>query len=747
MLISSAKESKEKDHPKYRCIFLKQHNEMKTVDGVFREVPSIAEGLLDRNNNNVGEYIKNCKTLVAVTMYNENYLEFHKTMVAINKNFERFIRNGADRRELAVVVIADGIVPFSKNLDEESLSYYEKLFKLNLIFDEFGIDNKLSLEEKIARLSKSKIEISSQDDEVSINNENFQPRNQNNNRPGESVNSLEPNNNILMENMHGSQINRDLRMSQSHQIRTCLSKNNVMAYKQRYHQIAHLFISKILFDSNCKSPLKVYFCIKQDNKKKLNSHLWFFGGFCKVINPKYCVLIDVGTEPKPKSMYLLYEALKNDLQVAGACGEIIPRSETESLFNILVYAQEVEYKLSHIVDKSFESLFGYISVLPGAFSIYRYKSLQPENPEGPLWGDYFKSILNPWLMNCYNSNIYLAEDRVLCLSLFAAEGYDNILKYIPKAEAFTDPPPNYGSLLSQRRRWINGSWFALLDSVKNAHKIMKSKHNCVRKAAFLFQTGYNVVSIFQSFILVALFYSALMLAIKGWVFKESSKTGLENMSIEYAVENILLFTYIILIVVTFLLCIGSRAQDVNMAYWMISVIYSIYMVLFIVILAAIMPTEYKNEKVYPFIGSISIGHIILLIMNDCFFKVCMGIVQLLLMTPTFVNIFTMYSICNIHDCSWGNRPETMNKEDRDRMEDFEKFRTKWVACWAITNLLVATSISSLSEIDSYKDAITVFFIGQSTVIILKLAGAIVFTVKWKFCRKRWNRVKKSNHND
>lgn len=702
MLIHSTKD------PKYKCIFLKQHNEMKTVDGVFREVPSIAEGLLDKHKNNIAGYIKNCKTLVAVTMYNEDYLEFHKTMVAINKNFERFIRNGADRKELAVVVIADGIVPFSKNLDQQSLSYYSKLFNLNLIFDHFEIDSKLSLQEKIARLSTKKIEISSQDDEVSINNTNFKPKNQNFNAPSHSVNSLLPIDNLLRGDLHGSQINRDLISSQSHQIKTCLSKNDMMAYKQRYHQIAHLFLSKVLFDTNCKSPLKVYFCIKQENKKKLNSHLWFFGGFCKVINPEYCVLIDVGTEPKPKSMYLLYEALKKDFQVAGACGEIIPRSESESLFNILVYAQEVEYKLSHIVDKAFESLFGYISVLPGAFSIYRYESLQPDNPHGPLWGEYFKSILNPWLMNCYNSNIYLAEDRVLCLSLFAAEGFDNILKYIPGAVAFTDPPPDYGSLLSQRRRWINGSWFALLDSVKNAHKVLKSKHNCVRKTAFFLQTGYNVLSIFQSFILVALFFSATMLAIKGWVFKGkkgSQYNTFEDITIEDVVENILLFTYTILIVVTFLLCIGSRAQDVNKAYWMISVIYSIYMVLFIAILGAIIPTEYDNPFVCIFIGSIGIGNLILLIMNDCFFKVCMGIVQLLLMTPTFINIFTIYSICNIHDCSWGNRPETMTKEERDRMEDFEKFRTKWVASWAVTNLLIAVSITNLSEIEDYKEAI------------------------------------------
>lgn len=55
------------------------------------------------------------------------------------------------------------------------------------------------------------------------------------------------------------------------------------------------------------------------------------------------------------------------------------------------------------------------------------------------------------------NNIDLAEDRILSLGLKAA-GYS--FAYMPDVFAVVDPMKTLYDLIGQRRRWINGSWFA-----------------------------------------------------------------------------------------------------------------------------------------------------------------------------------------------------------------------------------------------------------------------------------------------
>ena len=190
-------------------------------------------------------------------------------------------------------------------------------------------------------------------------------------------------------------------------------------------------------------PCQMIFCLKEKNQKKLNSHRWFFNAFGKALSPNVCILLDVGTKPGPTSLYHLWKAFDTDSNVAGACGEIIAGKGKGwlGLLNPLVASQNFEYKMSNILDKPLESVFGYITVLPGALSAYRYYALQNDTTgHGPL-SQYFKGeTLHGQEADVFTANMYLAEDRILCWELVAKRDERWVLKYVKSATGETDVP-------------------------------------------------------------------------------------------------------------------------------------------------------------------------------------------------------------------------------------------------------------------------------------------------------------------
>ena len=190
-------------------------------------------------------------------------------------------------------------------------------------------------------------------------------------------------------------------------------------------------------------PCQMIFCLKEKNQKKLNSHRWFFNAFGKALSPNVCILLDVGTKPGPTSLYHLWKAFDTDSTVAGACGEIkaMKGKGWLGLLNPLVASQNFEYKMSNILDKPLESVFGYITVLPGALSAYRYYALQNDaTGHGPL-SQYFKGeTLHGQDADVFTANMYLAEDRILCWELVAKRDERWVLKYVKSATGETDVP-------------------------------------------------------------------------------------------------------------------------------------------------------------------------------------------------------------------------------------------------------------------------------------------------------------------
>jgi chitin synthase len=122
-----------------------------------------------------------------------------------------------------------------------------------------------------------------------------------------------------------------------------------------------------------------------------------------------------------------------------------------------------------MTDKPLESSFGYVSVLPGAFSAYRFRAILGRPLEQYFHGDHsLADRLGPkgiYGMNIFTKNMFLAEDRILCFELVAKAGDRWTLTYVKPSKAETDVPESAVELIGQRRRWLNGSFAASVVSI------------------------------------------------------------------------------------------------------------------------------------------------------------------------------------------------------------------------------------------------------------------------------------------
>lgn len=265
-------------------------------------------------------------------------------------------------------------------------------------------------------------------------------------------------------------------------------------------------------DPNTLPPVQMLFCLKQKNSKKINSHRWLFNAFSRILNPEVVILIDAGTKPGRKSLLALWEAFYNDRNLGGACGEIhaMLGDGWRKLLNPLVAMQNFEYKISNILDKPLESSFGYVSVLPGAFSAYRYRAIMGRPLEQYFHGDHTlsrklgkKGIEG---MNIFKKNMFLAEDRILCFELVAKAGFKWHLSYVKASKGETDVPEGTAEYLSQRRRWLNGSFAAGLYAIMHFGRIYHSSHNIVRMAFLHLQMLYNSVTLIMTWFALGMFH-------------------------------------------------------------------------------------------------------------------------------------------------------------------------------------------------------------------------------------------------
>ncbi|KAI9051637.1 hypothetical protein LZ554_004679 [Drepanopeziza brunnea f. sp. 'monogermtubi'] len=525
---------------------------------------------------------------------------------------------------------------------------------------------------------------------------------------------------------------------------------------------AHLYeyTTQVSLDSDLKFkgaekgivPVQMVFCMKEKNAKKLNSHRWFFNAFGRALTPNICILLDVGTKPGGNSLYHLWKAFDTDSNVAGACGEIkaMKGKYGTGLLNPLVASQNFEYKLSNILDKPLESVFGYITVLPGALSAYRYHALQNDHTgHGPL-SQYFKGeTLHGQNADVFTANMYLAEDRILCWELVAKRDERWVLKYVKSCTGETDVPDTVPEFISQRRRWLNGAFFAAVYSLVHFRQIWNTDHTVGRKILLHIEFVYQFIQLIFTYFSLANFYLTFY-----FVAGSLSDPTIDpfGRNVGKVIFVILRYTCILLIATQFILSMGNRPQGAKKLYLYSMIIYGIIMIYTIFASFWIIFKQFQDAAFT--IGSnafttlfVSLASTIGLYFLMSFlyldpWHMFTSSVQYFVLLPSYICTLQVYAFCNTHDISWGTKGDNVIHTDlgaatghgksatvelempseqldidsgydealrnlRDRLEvpvvpvseaqqqeDYYKsVRTYMVVCWLVSNAILAMAVS------------------------------------------------------
>lgn len=778
--------------------------------------------------------LRNIRYLICITMYNESRDELLETLQGVYDNLPAFLEAGICTEDIAVCVLCDGILSLNKTCVEYFKDLDRQIFKLRT---KINPDNPELKPPDIAVFQSPETmdeEMPYKKKEISVS---------------QRLADIHFAHKIYIEEVSDKKEQDKRKSDISRTLPTTIPRKTAIVYQARISG-KDLPKGKGYFYSRrkyTKESLNVFFVVKVINKGKLSSHLWFFSGFCKTLNPEFTCLIDCGTVPDDRGLYNYFRVLETHPKVGGVCGymgcrigwefslcadetgrlckpfdnwmrrncfkrkektkknqnnelmaasklskkgvdkkkmlqsqpqqRIVSKNKLYLLIKCLISlvfgifdfflatvfwildvymtimerifsvqnAQLFEYTFAHIFDKSFESMFGFIAVLPGAWSAYRWDALSEDEL---LEKEYLKTVLDPdySFKTVKEANQILAEDRLLCLAIFTKKNKDFILKYAPDAIARTDVIDSLIGLLMQRKRWINGTWYAMEHVLNFMNKIRYSSHSQTQQLLFRLSQGITKLTIFLTYLLVGIYFSTVHITVftlvGDWsLWSNTVETRYKGEKFQFqSLAGLSCFVYIILVSSLIFFSLQTTARQASFQFRLISHLLGLYVLgsfgaLIYLILQTILfdGESYFAQGTYiTYLLLINMGcYVITVLLNPMSIpKIARSAFAYLYYMPSYMHSFLIYAFCRIDDLSWGTKGATSTEENRKALE-FKSYKVEFVSTWIILNALFSFIVIYLNSIKTYENYFYValgFFV--TAFMVFKTIVALMYQIKF-----------------
>ena len=253
----------------------------------------------------------------------------------------------------------------------------------------------------------------------------------------------------------------------------------------------------------------------------------------------------------------------------------------------------------------------------------------------------------------------------------------------------TDAPDTLSALFKQRRRWTNGGYFAGLFCIMNMRRVHRTAHNCCRVLILYIVFFVYILEMVLQFLLPG-FFSSITLVFLRVGFGENEERG-ERSSLVSIVET----TYLFILFFTLLFSVSLKVHLAEAYFQVMSAAIGVLIVF--IFIAAFVTTGLDSDEFeyfrWIFIGGWLLSYLVPIfysVRESCrnIHKYIFGLIVMIFMAPTLFVLISIYSISNIHDCTWGRgalSAEKANKSTVSIVDSYERFRTKILTAFVIVN--------------------------------------------------------------
>jgi cellulose synthase/poly-beta-1,6-N-acetylglucosamine synthase-like glycosyltransferase len=459
---------------------------------------------------------------------------------------------------------------------------------------------------------------------------------------------------------------------------------------------------------------RVLLFIKAQNRGKLDSHRCFFEVACRRERPGYFLQVDVGTTPDANAIFEMWRSLAASAHVAAVSARShMPQPRGADLLGAWQYG---DIAIERILLWPTEVLMGYMSVLSGQFCLTRSDAVWRRHDAAPAAGAAVPVAEDGRVMRSYlrglehlgpfESNMFLAEDRILGLEIVFQTDSRWELGYVPTANAGIDRCETWNELLCQRRRWKCSSvacrlWMftRVLDYVKSTKRSLAQRSRIV--SATVFHSLYFLVEWLMPAFALMIFSSLHGIA-------AAHATGALATGIDVAYWALLA----LLLVQLGVSATGRNSATTNRFYG-ISVVLQTGYTLAMAGLAAFLARGSPGFTGTLLLGGVAVGSVMLLgrgYASEIFQGLKRSLLTYWPARPAVAFLIMTYAALNSHDTSWGTkgltRPDYLDeggdsRPRRFRKEHFSRFRARTVGLMLAANAGFFAFAQSHGWMDSF----------------------------------------------